>query len=115
MYDAEDFYNTAHDSGQAPLDGEYDPNGPGAPSLMVVLLPLLIVASTFLFLLLVFLICILCIRRRRGILLRDTDGPTDLSREDLIESDGGFDAYEARWLESVDELTQRSYARAKGT
>ena len=84
------------------------------PDALLVLLPLLIVLSTFLFLLLVFLVCVLIIRRRRGILLRDSDGPVDMSREELIESEGGFDAVEARWLDSVPDHVRRDYNRAKG-
>ncbi|KZT30439.1 SPRY-domain-containing protein [Neolentinus lepideus HHB14362 ss-1] len=80
---------------------------------LLVLLPLLIVLSTFLFLLLVFLVCIILLRRRRGILLRDSDGPVDMSREELIEGEGGFDVMESRWLESVNEVERRSYLRAK--
>ncbi|KAA1468221.1 SPRY-domain-containing protein [Dentipellis sp. KUC8613] len=80
---------------------------------LLVLLPLLIVLSTFLFLLLLFLVCVILLRRRRGIALRDGDGPVDMSREELIEGEGGFDGVESRWLESVDEHTRRSYLRAK--
>ncbi|PFH54528.1 hypothetical protein AMATHDRAFT_113057, partial [Amanita thiersii Skay4041] len=83
------------------------------PDALLVLLPLLIVLSTFLFLLLIFLVCVIIIRRRRGIILRDNDSPVDMSREELIESEGGFDAIEARWLESVSESVRRSYNRAK--
>lgn len=86
-----------------------DPDSP-----LLVLLPLLIVLSTFLFLLLTFLICALIIRRRRGIILRDNDGPIDLSREDLIEGDGGFDSLESSWLDGVSENIRRAYLRAKG-
>ncbi|KAI0078932.1 SPRY-domain-containing protein [Panus rudis PR-1116 ss-1] len=78
-----------------------------------ILLPLLIVLSTFLFLLLLFLICVILLRRRRGVMLRDHDGPVDMSREDLVEGEGGFEGVEARWLESVSESERRSYLRAK--
>lgn len=81
---------------------------------LLVLLPLLIVLSTFLFLLLVFLICAIIVRRRRGIALNDNDGPVDMSREELIQGEGGFDGVEARWLESVSESVRRAYTRAKG-
>lgn len=91
-----------------------DPS-PQQPDALLVLLPLLIVLSTFLFLLLIFLICVLLIRRRRGIVLRDNDGPVDMSREELIEGDGGFETLEERWLESVDEAVRRAYIRAKGS
>ena len=79
-----------------------------------ILLPLLIVLSTFLFLLLLFLICVILLRRRRGIMLRDHDGPVDMSREDLVEGEGGFEGVESRWLESVVDSLRRSYLRAKG-
>lgn len=94
----------------------YDPpQRPGASrDALLVLLPLLIILSSLLFLLLLFLVCVLLIRRRRGIILRDSDGPIDLSREDLIEGEGGFDGVEERWLESVSEDTRRAYRRAKG-
>ncbi|KAH9968951.1 concanavalin A-like lectin/glucanase domain-containing protein [Russula dissimulans] len=80
---------------------------------LLVLLPLLIVLSTFLFLLLIFLICILLLRRRRGIALRDTDGPIDMSRDDSVQGEGGFEGVESRWLESVNDSTRRMYLRAK--
>lgn len=98
---------------QEMLDPIHHPNAPSRDALLV-LLPLLIILSSLLFLLLLFLICVLLIRRRRGIILRDSDGPIDLSREDSIEGDGGFVGVEERWLESVNEETRRSYARAKG-
>ena len=82
---------------------------------LLVLLPLLIVLSTFLFLLLLFLVCIILLRRRRGIALRDTDGPIDMSRDDLVQGEGGFDGVESRWLENVNDRTRRLYLRAKGT
>ena len=82
---------------------------------LLVLLPLLIVLSTFLFLLLLFLVCIILLRRRRGIALRDTDGPIDMSRDDLVQGEGGLDGVESRWLESVNDITRRLYLRAKGT
>jgi hypothetical protein len=89
-----------------------DPDSPS--DALLILLPILIVLSTFLFLLLSFLICALIIRRRRGIILRDNDGPVDLSREDLIEGDGGFEGVESRWLDGVSENARRAYLRAKG-
>jgi hypothetical protein len=76
----------------------------------LILLPLLIVFSTFLFLLLLFLICLLLIRRRRGIVLRDSDGPVDMSTEELAD----LETIESRWLESLtDDNTRRAYLRAK--
>lgn len=81
---------------------------------LVVLLPLLIVLSTLLFLLLLFLVCILLLRRRRAIILRENDGPIDLSREDFLEHDGGFEIIENRWLDSVGEAERAAYRRAKG-
>ncbi|KAI9460865.1 SPRY-domain-containing protein [Lactarius psammicola] len=80
---------------------------------LLVLLPLLIVLSTFLFLLLLFLVCIILLRKRRGIALRDNDGPVDMSRDDLVQGEGGFEGVESRWLESVTESARRMYLRAK--
>jgi hypothetical protein len=80
----------------------------------MILLPLLVVLSTFIFLLLIFLICVLLLRRRRGIRLRDGELPIDLSREDLIEGEGGFEGVETRWLETVGETERVQYNRAKG-
>jgi|ERR1700722_6467350 len=91
-----------------------DPPIVSQPDALLLLLPLLIVLSTFLFLLLLFLICVLLIRRRRGIALGDNDGPVDMSREDIINGDGGFDGVESRWLEGVTEVVRRAYLRAKG-
>ncbi|KAG6911916.1 hypothetical protein DXG01_000163 [Tephrocybe rancida] len=100
-----------------PHNPQYDPpdGQPGSqpPDALIFLLPLLIVLSTFLFLLLVFLICVLLIRRRRGIALNDHDGPIDMSREELIEGEGGFEGVESRWLEGVSEPVRREYLRAK--
>lgn len=79
-----------------------------------ILLPLIVVMSTFLLLMTIFLICVLAVRRRRGISLRDSDGPVDLSREDLIQGEGGFDGVESRWLELATEAERREYLRAKG-
>ena len=84
------------------------------PDALLFILPLLIVLSTFLFVLLLFLVCIIFIRRRRGIILRDSDGPIDMAREELYEGDGGFEGVESRWLEGVSDPVRRSYLRAKG-
>ncbi|KAH8120228.1 SPRY-domain-containing protein [Phellopilus nigrolimitatus] len=89
------------------------PTGPANRDALLVLLPLLIILSSLLFLLLLFLVCVLLLRRRRGIILRDNDGPIDMSREELIDGEGGFEGVEERWLESVSEETRRSYGRAK--
>ena len=97
----------------APRALDYPEQQP-APDALLFILPLLIVLSTFLFVLLLFLVCIIFIRRRRGIVLRDADGPVDMSREELYEADGGFDGVESRWLESVSDPVRRSYLRAKG-
>ncbi|KAG2154905.1 SPRY-domain-containing protein [Suillus clintonianus] len=88
-------------------------NNQPAPDALLFILPLLIVLSTFLFILLLFLVCVIFVRRRRGIVLRDSDGPTDMSREELIDGEGGFEGVESRWLESVSEGVRRSYLRAK--
>lgn len=90
------------------------PTSPPNRDALLVLLPLLIVLSSLLFLLLLFLVCVLFIRRRRGIILRDNDGPIDMSREELLDGEGGFEGVEERWLESVNDETRRSYRRAKG-
>ena len=92
---------------------ENPPHSPPHDALLI-LLPLLIVLSTFLFMLLFFLVCVILIRRRRGIVLRDNDGPVDMSREDLIDGEGGFEGVESRWMESVSEPARREYLRAKG-
>ena len=93
------------------------PSQPGPPhnrDALLFLLPLLIVLSTFLFLILLFLVFVILLRRRRGIRLRDGEGPVDLSREDIIEGEGGLEGVESRWLESVSESERRTYLRAKG-
>jgi len=79
-----------------------------------VLLPVLIILSTLLFILLVFLISLIFVRRRRGIALRDNDGPIDMSREEIIDGEGGFEGVESRWLEAVSDDVRRGYRRAKG-
>nr|AHA61593.1 endosomal SPRY domain protein [Volvariella volvacea] len=105
--------NGFFDSPSATHDPPGPPSAPQQPDALLVLLPLLIVLSVFLFLLLLFLICVILIRRRRGIVLRDNDGPIDMSREELIEGEGGFEGVETRWLESVSEPVRRDYLRAK--
>lgn len=81
----------------------------------MMLLPLLVVLSTLLLTLLLFLICVLIVRRQRGISLRDHEGPIDVSREDALDGDGGFEGVEQRWLESVSEEIRRGYRQAKRT
>lgn len=83
------------------------------PDALLMLLPLLIVLSTMLFVLLLFLICVLLLRKRRGISLRDYEGPVDVSREDLIDADGGIAGIEERWLEQAPEDLRRTYRQAK--
>ena len=97
------------------VDGPPQPGAPPNRDALLFLLPLLIVLSTFLFLILLFLVFVILLRRRRGIRLRDGEGPIDLSREDLIEGEGGLEGVETRWLESVSEPERRVYLRAKGT
>ncbi|KAJ7492561.1 concanavalin A-like lectin/glucanase domain-containing protein [Mycena latifolia] len=94
-----------------PADDE-NPSLPGQDALFV-LLPLLIILSTLLFILFLVLVCALLLRRRRGIMLRDSDGPVDMSREELIDGDGGFEGLETRWLESVSEPVRQAYLRAR--
>ena len=96
------------------MEGPSQP-GPHNRDALLFLLPLLIVLSTFLFLILLFLVFVILLRRRRGIRLRDGEGPVDLSREDLVDGEGGLEGVESRWLESVSEPERRIYLRAKGT
>ncbi|TFK30494.1 SPRY-domain-containing protein [Coprinopsis marcescibilis] len=100
-------------SGQQRSEAPDPDDSPQQPDALLVLLPLLIVLTTFLLLLLTFLICVLLVRRRRGIMLRDNDGPVDMSREELIEGEGGFEGVESRWLEGVAENVGRDYLRAR--
>ena len=79
----------------------------------MIFLPLLIVLSTLLFVLLLFLIFVLFLRHRRGISLRDYEGPIDVSREDNLEAEGGLAGLEDRWLESVQEDLRRTYRQGK--
>ena len=96
------------------VEGPSQPGSPQNRDALLFLLPLLIVLSTFLFLILLFLVFVILLRRRRGIRLRDGEGPIDLSREDLTEGEGGLEGVESRWLESVSEPERRTYLRAKG-
>ena len=96
------------------MEGPSQPGPPQNRDALLFLLPLLIVLSTFLFLILLFLVFVILLRRRRGIRLRDGDGPVDLSREDLIDGEGGLEGVESRWLESVNDSERRTYLRAKG-
>ena len=67
-----------------------------------------------LFLLLLFLLFLILLRRNRGISLRDDGGPTNLEREDEIDGEGGLAGVEQRWLEQAGEATKIGYMRAKG-
>lgn len=96
------------------MEGPSQPGPPPNRDALLFLLPLLIVLSTFLFLILLFLVFVILLRRRRGIRLRDGEGPVDLSREDLIDGEGGLEGVESRWLDSVSEPERRTYLRAKG-
>ncbi len=107
------FVSTEYTSLHLPVD-DVAPMPPSRDPFYIIL-PLLIVMSTFLFLLLLFVVCVIILRRRRGIMLRDHDGPIDMSREDLVEGEGGFEGVESRWLESVGETERRTYLRAKRT
>lgn len=70
--------------------------------------------TTLLFLLLLFLVFLIVVRKNRGIVLRDDSGPTNLEMEDELEGDGGIQGIEQRWLEQADETTKIGYMRAKG-
>ena len=84
------------------------------PDALGFLLPVLFILSTLLFVLLLFLVCILLLKKRRGILLRDNDGPVDVSREDVFnDADGGLAGIEERWLETMAEDVKRNYRQAK--
>jgi hypothetical protein len=87
---------------------------PEGPDALAFFLPLLFVLSTLLFVMLLFLVCVLLLRRQRGISLRDSDGPTDVSRDDIFnDADGGLNGVEERWLETVEEDVKRNYRQAK--
>jgi len=88
-----------------------DSSGPDA---LALLLPFLFVLCTLLFVMILFLVCILLLRKRRGIRLRDNDGPVDVSRDDLFnDADGGLLGVEERWLENSGEDVKRNYRQAK--
>ncbi|KAJ7181722.1 SPRY-domain-containing protein [Mycena crocata] len=96
------------------VPGDGEPQLPGQDSsALFVLLPLLVILSTLLFILFLVLVCALLLRRRRGIMLRDSDGPVDMSREELIDGEGGFEGLESRWLESVSDHVRQAYLRAR--
>lgn len=83
---------------------------------LTLLLPFLFVLSSLLFVMILFLVCVLLLRKRRGIRLRDIDGPVDVSRDDLFnDADGGIAGVEERWLESLGEDIKRTYRQAKRT
>lgn len=83
---------------------------------LALLLPLILLLVTFLFLLVLLAVFLLILRRKRGIVLRDETGPTDVGTEHtaLLTAEGGLEGVERRWLEEQDEDTRRSYQRAKG-
>lgn len=84
------------------------------PDALALLLPFLFVLSTLLFIMILFLVCILLLRRRRGISLGDQDGPVDVSRDDIFnDADGGIAGVEQRWLENLGEDIKRTYRQAK--
>jgi len=77
---------------------------------------LILLLVTFLFLLVLLAVFLLILRRKRGVVLRDDTGPTDVGTEhtQLLNADGGLEGVEQRWLDEQDEDTRRSYNRAKG-
>lgn len=102
---------------QIPFPSPKDPQDipqRGSVSLLYVLLPLLIVLSTLLFLVLVFLIALVWVRRRRGIRLVEEGGPLDLTRNDGVIGEGGIAGVEQRWLEQVSPEVAEGYRRGKG-
>lgn len=54
------------------------------------------------------------VRKKRGVILIEDEGPLDLAREEERDAEGGITGLEARWLESVDLATRAGYLRAKG-
>jgi hypothetical protein len=89
-------------------------DGSSSPDALALLLPFLFVLCTLLFVMILFLVCILLLRKRRGIRLRDSDGPVDVSRDDLFnDADGGLVGVEERWLENSGEDVKRNYRHAK--
>jgi hypothetical protein len=99
----------------SPYTSSRQQDGSGGDALAI-LLPFLFVLSTLLFVMILFLVCVLLLRRRRGILLRDNDGPVDVSRDDVFnDADGGLAGVEERWLDSLGEDVKRGYRQAKCT
>ncbi|KAJ9108987.1 hypothetical protein QFC21_000310 [Naganishia friedmannii] len=76
-----------------------------------ILLPVFVILSTLLVLLIVFLIGIICSKRRKGIRLVEDGGPLDLSRNDGVIGEGGIEGVESRWLEQVSEDVRQGYKR----
>ncbi|KAJ7254050.1 concanavalin A-like lectin/glucanase domain-containing protein [Mycena haematopus] len=103
-----------YDNGESSVVPD-DDHAPGLPpgDALFVLLPLLIILFTLLLILFLVLVCALLLRRRRGIMLRDSDGPVDMSREEFIDGDGGFEGLETRWLDSVSDNVRQAYLRAR--
>lgn len=98
-----DFYESRQDDGNN-----------GGTDALAILLPFLFVLSTLLFVMILFLVCVLLLRRRRGISLGDDGGPVDVSRDDVFnDADGGLAGVEERWLDSLGEDVKRGYRQAK--
>ncbi|SCV71355.1 BQ2448_2943 [Microbotryum intermedium] len=99
---------TKTNSPQIPGDGQIeDP--------LQLLLPLLILLTSLLFSLLVFLVFLILVRRRRGAIALPLGegGPTNLEHEDRWEAEADVAGIEQRWLEDVDENVGIGYTRAK--
>ncbi|KIM32661.1 hypothetical protein M408DRAFT_184775 [Serendipita vermifera MAFF 305830] len=95
-------------------EGRQDGGNNGGSDALAVLLPFLFVLSTLLFIMILFLVCVLLLRRRRGISLGDDGGPVDVSRDDVFnDADGGLAGVEERWLDSLGEDIKRGYRQAK--
>lgn len=95
-------------------ENRQDDGGLGGPDALAILLPFLFVLSTLLFVMILFLVCVLLLRRRRGISLGDDGGPVDVSRDDVFnDADGGLAGVEERWLDSLGEDVKRGYRQAK--
>lgn len=89
-----------------------EPEGP--PAVLIIFIPILVVILTVLLGVLIFLIALLCLKRKNGIRLTEDGGPLDLSKGEGVIGEGGVEGVEARWLETADPDVREAYRRAKG-
>ncbi|WFD31028.1 Protein ssh4 [Malassezia sp. CBS 17886] len=83
-----------------------------APELFALLLPLLILGLAMVLVAVTPLVLFLVLRLRGGISIGEQDGPVDVAYDEQLDSAGGLQGVQQRWLEHADDATRRGFERA---